>query len=76
MGNQLTAHKWYISGFEPASKWVANHVQALFSANEDSNLLFEDREEIKALFCELDTENMHQHSSSTYQDFVALAAAK
>jgi hypothetical protein len=48
----------------------------LFSAIEDSDLLSEDWEEIKALMCELDTELMHQHPSSTYIDVVALAAAK
>eukprot|EP00957_Ditylum_brightwellii_P137526 10484701-Ditylum_brightwellii.AAC.1 len=29
---------WYTSGFEPASKWVANHARALFSVIEDSDL--------------------------------------
>eukprot|EP00957_Ditylum_brightwellii_P108717 8293006-Ditylum_brightwellii.AAC.1 len=40
---------WYFSGFEPTSKWVANYAQALFSAIEDSNHLFEDWGEIKAI---------------------------
>eukprot|EP00957_Ditylum_brightwellii_P139397 10623399-Ditylum_brightwellii.AAC.1 len=43
---------------------------------EDSDLLFENWEEIKAPMCELDTEIVHQHPSFTYQDFVALTAAK
>eukprot|EP00957_Ditylum_brightwellii_P165715 12615597-Ditylum_brightwellii.AAC.1 len=67
---------WYTSRFEPASEWVANHAQTLFSAIKDSDFSFEDWEEIKALMCELGTEIMHQHPSSTYQDFVALAASK
>eukprot|EP00957_Ditylum_brightwellii_P125667 9579027-Ditylum_brightwellii.AAC.1 len=29
---------WYTSGFQPASKWVVNQAQALFSAIEDSDL--------------------------------------
>eukprot|EP00957_Ditylum_brightwellii_P190709 14518388-Ditylum_brightwellii.AAC.1 len=42
----------------------------------NSGLLSEDWEKIKALTCELDTELIHQHPSSTYIDVVALAASK
>ena len=45
-------------------------------AIEDSDLLFENWEKIKALVCELDTKLIHQHPSSIYIDVVALAAAK
>eukprot|EP00957_Ditylum_brightwellii_P158329 12051794-Ditylum_brightwellii.AAC.1 len=48
-GQVRQSPNWYTSGFESASKWVANHTQTLFSTIEDSDLLFEDWEEIKAL---------------------------